>query len=232
MHYYLYEIRNNLNGKIYVGVHKTANLDDGYMGSGKVIKSAIERHGIDNFTKVILETFDTSEAMYAREAEIVTDEFLARDDVYNLRRGGFGGFEYINANGLRGVPASEIRSDAMKSVVCREGVESFNSRMSEARRNAGSSRCGIAESLYMRSLGTIAAQSAAAREKRQSTFVDIGHAQGEKNSQFGTCWISHDLVGSKKIKKDLLPEFIDQGWIKGRNIYGDVCPRATNALKG
>ena len=100
MFYYLYEIRNNLNGKIYVGVHKTKDLDDGYMGSGKIICSAIQKHGRENFTKVILETFETSEAMYAREAEIVTEEFLARDDVYNLRRGGHGGFDYINSNGL------------------------------------------------------------------------------------------------------------------------------------
>ena len=100
MHYYLYEIKNNLNGKIYVGVHKAKSMDDGYMGSGKILKSAIAKHGEENFTKTILETFDSLEAMYAREKEVVNEEFLARDDVYNLRRGGFGGFDHINQNGL------------------------------------------------------------------------------------------------------------------------------------
>src|ERR1035437_4224431 len=100
MFYYLYKITNVLNDKIYVGVHKTKSLDDGYMGSGKIIRSAIAKHGISNFSKDILEFFDTSEAMYAREAEFVNEEFLLREDVYNLRRGGYGGFEYINTNKL------------------------------------------------------------------------------------------------------------------------------------
>ena len=81
MFYYLYQITNIVNNKIYVGVHKTNDKSDGYMGSGKVIKRAIEKHGINNFQKVILETFENSEAMYAREKEIVTEEFLSRDDV-------------------------------------------------------------------------------------------------------------------------------------------------------
>ena len=100
MFYYFYEIKNKINGKIYVGVHKTKNMNDGYMGSGKVIQDAIKKHGIENFTKVILEMFDNSNDMFLKETEIVTDEFLTRDDVYNLRRGGSGGFDYINAHGL------------------------------------------------------------------------------------------------------------------------------------
>lgn len=95
-YYYIYQITNLVNGKVYVGVHKTKNLDDGYMGSGKIIRRAILKHGIENFKKDILEFFDTPERMYSREKEIVTEEFLARSDVYNLRRGGTGGFDYIN----------------------------------------------------------------------------------------------------------------------------------------
>jgi group I intron endonuclease len=100
MFYYLYEIRNNLNNKIYLGVHKTENINDGYMGSGKVIQDAIKKYGIDNFTKTIIEEFNTSEEMYNREKEVVNEEFLLREDVYNLRRGGFGGFDYINNLGI------------------------------------------------------------------------------------------------------------------------------------
>ena len=32
------------NGKQYVGMHVAYNINDGYMGSGKVIKRAIEKH--------------------------------------------------------------------------------------------------------------------------------------------------------------------------------------------
>ena len=41
-YYYIYQITNLVNNKIYVGVHKTKDLNDGYMGSGKVIISAIK----------------------------------------------------------------------------------------------------------------------------------------------------------------------------------------------
>jgi group I intron endonuclease len=99
-YYYMYQITNLLDNKIYIGTHKTKNLNDSYMGSGKVLNRAIKKYGIENFKKDILEYFDTAEEMFAREKEIVNEEFLARDDVYNIRRGGFGGFDYINNSGM------------------------------------------------------------------------------------------------------------------------------------
>lgn len=92
MLYFLYEIKNNINGKIYIGVHKTNNIYDGYMGSGKNIKRAIKKYGIENFTKTIIQYTETFEDALLLEKEYVNDDFLNRNDVYNLRRGGKGGF--------------------------------------------------------------------------------------------------------------------------------------------
>lgn len=92
-YYYVYEITNNINGKYYRGVHSTEDLNDGYMGSGDAIKAAIEKYGIENFTKTILEFFDTAEEAYAREAELVTIEEVNSPMCYNLKKGGQGGCE-------------------------------------------------------------------------------------------------------------------------------------------
>ena len=51
MFYTIYQITNTINDKIYVGKHMTLDLHDGYMGSGTLIKRAIEKYGIDFFKK-------------------------------------------------------------------------------------------------------------------------------------------------------------------------------------
>ena len=69
MFYTVYQITNNVNGKIYVGIHKTNNLDDGYTGSGKIIRKAINKYGHSNFSKKILHIYDNPYDMFKREIE-------------------------------------------------------------------------------------------------------------------------------------------------------------------
>lgn len=54
--HYLYEIKNKNNGNIYIGIHSTLDIDDGYMGSGSEITAAVKKYGPDSFTKKLGES--------------------------------------------------------------------------------------------------------------------------------------------------------------------------------
>ena len=91
---YVYKITNLINNKIYIGVHKTNNLNDEYMGSGTIIKAAIKKHGLEKFKKEILFMFDTYQEALDKEREIVTETFIENPLTYNIREGGFGACKY------------------------------------------------------------------------------------------------------------------------------------------
>jgi hypothetical protein len=95
LYYTIYKITNKLDGKTYIGKHQTTNLDDGYMGSGKLLRRAIEKYGIQNFTKEILFVFDTELKMNTKEIELVNEEYL-KTNTYNLCLGGQGGWGFVN----------------------------------------------------------------------------------------------------------------------------------------
>jgi group I intron endonuclease len=95
MYYTIYEIKNNINDKIYVGKHQTAVINDRYFGSGIVLKEAIKKYGKENFTKTVLYVFETEEEMNSKEKEIVTEEFIYRKDTYNIGVGGKGGPQFL-----------------------------------------------------------------------------------------------------------------------------------------
>ena len=59
--------------------------------------------------------------------------------------------------------------------------------------------------------------STATIEKMKATHKLNKHQQGNKNSQYGTCWITKDNE-NKKIKKSELSEYLELGWIKGRKL--------------
>ena len=86
----IYMIVNKINNKIYIGKHTTKNPYDDYMGSGKLILTAIKKYGKDNFDKIILFCLSTENEAYLKESEIVTAEFVKREDTYNLTVGGEG----------------------------------------------------------------------------------------------------------------------------------------------
>lgn len=138
-HYCLYKITNLLNEKIYIGIHKSTNLDDSYVGSGKLIKAAIKKYGIGNFKKEILETFSSEADMIAREIEVVTEEFCNRPDTYNLMPGGkFGSAKRNNLTFKGFVHSAQAKEKISKSSTGRTASAETRQKLSQnnfARRN-------------------------------------------------------------------------------------------------
>lgn len=206
MFYYLYEVRNNLNGKIYVGVHKAKSLDDGYMGSGKIITNAIKKYGIGNFSKVILETFDNVEDMYSREKEVVNDEFLAREDVYNIRRGGLGGFDHINNDPKKRLEVSE----AARQYNIKNGIGGTKFWTEESYIKA------TKQALLNQKEAVEKSRSPEAIAKRKKTMKDRSIGVGEKNSQYGSHIYINIHTGEKKRYKEgtAPPEWIESSVVR------------------
>jgi hypothetical protein len=60
-YFFVYKTTNKKNGKFYIGIHSTNDLNDGYLGSGTILKSSIKKNGKENFKLEYLEFFEKSE---------------------------------------------------------------------------------------------------------------------------------------------------------------------------
>lgn len=101
-YYYLYEIyidnpKSSLHGKYYYGMHITDNMDDGYMGSGKIIRFYINKYGIDGLRKTVIKYYDCQEALYEGERQLVDEKRkILKTNCINISEGGHGGFRYYD----------------------------------------------------------------------------------------------------------------------------------------
>jgi group I intron endonuclease len=207
MFYLIYKITNNINNKIYIGSHKTKEVNDGYMGSGKRLIQSIKKYGIENFSKEILFSYDNSKDMYTKEAELVNEEFVKDNNTYNLKVGGFGGFDYINSKKLNN--KSNQCSKAGKAA-------SINGKGFKGRTHTPEVKKHLSEVLTGRP-PTFLGRVHSIETKQLMREKHLGLGSGEKNSQFGTCWIT-DGTHNKKIKKEQLDKYLNLGYNKGRKL--------------
>jgi group I intron endonuclease len=211
MFYVIYKITNQIDGKFYIGSHKTKDLNDNYMGSGKYLKRAIEKYGIENFTKEILFVFDTPEQMCAKEAEIVNEDFLVVENTYNLKKGGFGGWDYLNQDkelhSTRSAEAAKKMHELHPEVKHKWNLARLTSYRNKLLTNGGA---------WWEPSNGFRGKEHSSETKKMMSESQIGKHTGEKNSQYGTRWVySMSLRQSKKIAKD---EPIPEGWVEGRKM--------------
>lgn len=213
MHYLIYKISNKLNNKIYVGAHKTNNKNDDYFGSGLLLKRAIEKYGKENFNKEILLECSNEEEMWKNEASIVDAEFVARDDTYNIKMGGCGGFDYINKYKKNIYENHNKTENFRKSVSF--GVREWWKNRSPEEREEYAQKVAIQSKLYIEKNGNpFLGRKHSDESKDKMRKARLGKVNGKDNPAYGTMWITNGL-DNKKIKRDTV---IPMGWKKGRII--------------
>ena len=196
-YHFIYKTTNLLSGRYYIGMHSTDELNDGYLGSGTLLRRSINKHGKENHSIEILEFLNSREELAAREKQIVSLQEIAKKECMNLKVGGLGGLSsekhkqnFINA-GLdsRKVCRQDLKWVAWHSVQIKLGQEKSNFNH----------KTFLGKTHTTETIEKM-------RESRK------GKGLGSNNSQFGKCWITNEIENKKIYKGDSIPE----GWKLGR----------------
>lgn len=95
-YHYIYKTTNLINGKFYIGMHSTDDLNDGYIGSGKRLWRSIRKHGKENHKKEILEFLPDRKSLSEREKQIINEEMINDKMCMNIMIGGNGNWDHVN----------------------------------------------------------------------------------------------------------------------------------------
>jgi hypothetical protein len=199
-----------ITGNFYIGVHSTTKLDDGYLGSGKRLISSIEKHGEENHIREILEFFENREDAMKREREIVNEDLLKEEKCINLKKGGEGGLPNFTEEERKNFHTKGGRR--VRQILSQRHIDRIKID-SEYREKWINSVCETKLKRTGSKNGWKGRKHSEEWKKMISENNKIAQA-GEKNSQFGTCWMTNGKENKKIPKNFDIPE----GWRLGRKI--------------
>jgi len=214
MQHYVYCVENLINGKVYVGKHSTNNMNDGYMGSGKLLTKAIVKHGIENFRKHILQMFESSEEAFEFESKLVDENFISDENTYNLICGGEFRVCSLSASdaGKLGAIVNLANPEFRKRFIER-------TKRNTPDRNRRLWKEGVYTNKHMLGNKWFVGKRHTDITKEKIGKANSRHQSGEGNSQFGTVWVHNvALQLSKRVKIEDLDKALVEGWAKGRKI--------------
>lgn len=224
MYYYVYQITNLTNGKIYVGKHKSSKdpFENGYYGSGKQITAAIKKYGIENFKKEVLHYCNDDNEMAVKELEIVTEDFVKRPDTYNMHKGGYGGWDHYNGSDQHSSNSSKGGKIAAKKL--NEFIAEQKANNTEWWQNWYANVVEQNRNKNNNSWSNHNLEEIHKRKQNQSSKIS-----GAGNGQYGRIWISN--IVTKEVKRSNINELIPEGWVRGKKGYQPKKLWVNNGIK-
>lgn len=203
-YHFIYKTTNLKNGKYYVGMHSTDNLNDGYLGSGKRLRRSLKKHGKENFKFEILEFLPNRTSLKEREKEIVNLNEISKKECLNLMIGGHGGlYTEEHLNKVRKIGGQKLAEKIKNDKEFRE--KRLEDLLNWCKKN---------HKLGLHKYDNFKDKHHTEESKKKISESKKGRFLGDENSQFGTCWITNEKENKKIHKGGVIPD----GWKLGRFI--------------
>ena len=226
-YFYFYKITNLINNHFYYGVHFTNNIDDGYMGSGKRLKYAIKKYGIENFKKEILKYFNSENEAFEYESEIVNEELINDINCYNLNKGGHGSWSHKKGKiTVKDKEGNIFDIDKNDPKYISGEVISINKGTTTVKdKNGNCFRININDPKYLSgeviSINKGVPKKKESIEKMKNSLKEYYKTHyshktiGEDHPFYNMIWVKRNK-DSIRIHKEELEEYIKNGWKLGR----------------
>ena len=235
MIYYIYKIqllKGSLAGKYYIGQHRTKDLNDGYAGSGTILRNYYKVYGAiegETYTKEIVQYCSSIAELNKVEQALISDKYETDPDCINLIAGGRGkGISEETrrkmSESLKGKePSAETRDRISKTLkghpvseetrqIIREKILDLNKSPEFRRKNseAQKRRKPITEETRRKLSEAGKGRPCCWKGKKMPSCVTEKMSESHKRLRY-----VNNGIELKKVRVEELEEYLSNGWVRG-----------------
>lgn len=231
MYGYIYMTENLINGKRYIGQKKSEKfLNEKYLGSGSLLRQAVDKYGRENFRVSMLYECDSKEELDEMEIYFIKQyDAQNSNDFYNLCPGGESGvggpkFKGHQHSDEAKRKISEKTSGENNPFYGKHHTEECRERMREAAKH----RAPVSDETRKKLSDVRKGRKFTDEHKRKISEAqrgEKGNNYGKKlsadtkdkisNTMHNQVWINNG-IRSFRVKKELLNDYLESGYVLGR----------------
>ena len=207
IYHYIYKTTCKVTRKFYIGMHSTSNLEDGYLGSGKILKRSLNKYGPENHSKEILEFLPDRNQLKEREKNLIDEDLLHENLCMNIQFGGHGGGVLntvnvkdkdgnrfrVNKEDPRYLSGELVGVNKGRNVNSKENNPRFGKKLTDKERDSVSK-----------------SNLAFAKEKGKAKLKEVEEL--EENSNIVLLIRSSDGKIKKRIRYKFIKKWLNEGW--------------------
>lgn len=228
MYGYIYLTENLINHKKYIGKKSSKKfLGTDYLGSGKILKEAVNKYGKENFTVTMIDTAETLDELNEKEIYYISKyNAQADENFYNISKGGLDGGPLFKGHTHTDETKQRI-SNKVKgtkngfygkhhSEACREIMsEKRKQRTTSDETRLKMSKAHIGIKFTEEHKRKISESQKGEKGNNWGKTLSDNVKQKISNTVHNQVWLNNG-IHCKRVPKEQLEDYLNNGYVKGR----------------